>query len=181
MNAQIKITYRDKDGNIIENPTDGEKAYSPETKRLYQWSAAAGEWQLIDGDINLGMTMYDLNKQIISQLPALDADGLDKAMKVLDMFVNELEQTYFMMLCREMNYYTLFKVDRGTEVTGDLEGFSAEVLDCALDLGVLKSVERVEDTGAIEIWIEPTKDEDPSEPVVMYLFPYDAGVIECTL
>jgi hypothetical protein len=57
MNAKVRITYRDKDNNEILNPTDGEKAYSPETKKLYQWSADAGEWKLIDGDINLNAVL----------------------------------------------------------------------------------------------------------------------------
>ena len=73
MNAQIKITYRDKVGNEILNPTDGQLGYSSETSRLYKWSAAADEWQLVDGDISLGMNTYDLNKQIIAQMGIFEA------------------------------------------------------------------------------------------------------------
>jgi hypothetical protein len=35
MNAKIKINYMDENGNVIENPVEGQKAYSPETKKLY--------------------------------------------------------------------------------------------------------------------------------------------------
>lgn len=179
MNAKINITYRDKDGNIIVDPKEGDTAMSPETKKLYIYKD--GQWEIVKGETNLGMTMYDINKQIIAQMPALDEVGLAKAFEVLDNFAKSLEQNYFMMLCRDINYYTLFKVNREPETTGDLLSFSAEVIDCALDLGVLKSIELTEDSSAVEMWVEFTKEEEPSDPAVIYLFPYDAGVIECTL
>jgi hypothetical protein len=34
MNAHISITYRDKDGNVIVNPYEGQLAHSPETSQL---------------------------------------------------------------------------------------------------------------------------------------------------
>jgi hypothetical protein len=173
MNAKVRITYRDKDNNEILNPTDGEKAYSPETKKLYQWSADAGEWKLIDGDINLGMTTYDLNKQIIGQMDVLDAEGLTAAANTLTTYAKASDNIYHMLLCRDINYYTIFKIDILNE---EVEGFGEVVLDCATDIGAIKSVDNTED-GAIEIWVHPVD----NEPVVMYLFPYDAGVVECTL
>ena len=151
MNAKINITYRDKDGNIIVDPKEGDIAMSPETKKLYTYKD--GQWEMVKGETNLGMTMYDINKQIIAQMPALDEAGLIKAFEVLDNFIETLEQNYFMMLCRDINYYTLFKINRGPEITGDLAHFSTEVIDCALELGILKSVELTEDTGAVEMWV----------------------------
>lgn len=173
MNAQIRITYRDTDGNIIENPTKGQRAFSPETKKLYVYTDEG--WQQLDGDINLGMSMYDLNKQVISQLPYLDKDGLEKAVQTLDNYAQVTEHTYYMLLCRDINYYTLFYVYSGLVVPSDLNHFSADVLECATNIGAIKSVEQSE--GAIEIWVQPTNEE----PMAMYLFGYDTGVIECIL
>ena len=174
MNANVKITYCDQDGNAILNPVEGDKAYSPETGKLYVYTN--GEWKMIEGDVNLGMSMYDLNKQIISQLKALNEEGMLKAFETLDDFVERVEAQYFMLLCRDINYYTLFKVEREGDISGTLERFSAEVIDCVLDNGAIKSVEPVPGD-AIEIWVEPAE----TEPVAMYLFPYDRGVIQCTL
>lgn len=173
MNAKVRITYRDKDNNEILKPTDGEKAYSPETKKLYQWSADAGEWKLLDAGVNLGMTTYDLNKQLIGQMGVLDSEGLTTAIDILTAYAKTSDNIYHMLLCRDINYYTIFKIDILNE---EAEGFGEVVLDCATDIGAIKSVENTED-GAIEIWVHPVD----SEPVVMYLFPYDAGVVECTL
>ena len=52
MNAKINITYRDKDGNIIDNPVEGQSAYSPETKKLYVYNE--GEWKMVTGESNFG-------------------------------------------------------------------------------------------------------------------------------
>ena len=170
MNAKIKITYRDKDNNIIVNPKEGELGYSPETEKLYIYKD--GQWELIKGETNLGLTMYDINKQIISQMGTLEDTAREEAHLLITDTVATSGQTYFMLLCRDINYYTLFKLDKDNS---GLCNVASEVFECTEDIGVLKSVESVE--GAIEIWVHPT-DKDP---LAMYLFPYDAGVIECTL
>lgn len=176
MNAKIKLTYRDKNGNIIVNPTDGELAYSPETSRLYKWSAAAGDWELVNGDVNLGMTTYDLNKQIIAQMGVLDEEGMEKARNSLTNLVMDTNQRYYMLLCRDINYYTLFYVYKDLVIPPDLNHFAYEVIDCIHDIGAIKSVEPVPGD-ALEIWAHPVI----GDPVAMYLFPYDAGVVECVL
>ena len=121
---------------------------------------------------NLQMNLYDLNKQIISQMPALDEDGIDLALMTVAAYIKNTENKYYMLLCKDVNYYTLFNIS--TTIT---EPYACEeVLACACDWGVLKSVE-VNDNDAVEIWVQ----DEQGEAMVMYLFPYDMGVIECTL
>lgn len=171
MNANINITYRDKDGNIITNPQEGDKAYSPETKKVYMY--ANNKWNMLDSDVNLGMTIYDFNKQIIAQMGILEGVPREEAhLRITDMAAVS-QNTYFMLLCRDINYYTLFKLDKDNS---GLCNIASEVFECVEEIGAIKSVEGVEG-GAIEIWVHPVYDE----PLAMYLFPYDAGVIECTL
>lgn len=170
MNAKIKITYRDKDNNIIVNPKEGELGYSPETEKLYVYKD--GQWELIKGESNLGITMYDINKQLIAQMEVLVDEALEDAHMLITDTVATTGETYFMLLCRDINYYTLFKLDRDNS---GLCNIACEVFDCVTNIGAIKSVEAVE--GAIEIWAHPVD----GDPVAMYLFPYDAGVIECTL
>ena len=171
MNAKIKITYCDENGNEILNPTEGQKAFSPQTKKLYCFTN--GEWKLLEGDINLGMTIYDLNKQVISQMGILEGEAREEAHLHITDMATRSNNTYFMLLCRDINYYTLFKLNKDNN---DLCNIANEVFECAEDIGAIKSVESV-DGDAIEIWVHPVD----SDPIVMYLFPYDAGVIECTL
>ena len=174
MNAKVKITYKDKDGNIIVDPKEGDIAMSPETKKLYTYKD--GQWEIIKGETSLGVTMYDLNKQIISQMPVLDEGALDIARSQIIQFIERSCNEYYMILCRELNYYTLFKL---TLNSNSLPYVMNEIIECANYLGDIKSIEWEEDKGAIEIWI--TQRENEKDTFVMYLFPYDAGVIECTL
>ena len=169
MNSKIKITYCNDSGEEITNPVEGQKAYSPQTRSLYVYKN--GEWELITGDMNLGMTTYDLNKQIISQLGVLEGNELTEARDRLTNFVNDTNNKFYMLLCRDINYYTLFEIDNGDNT---LDSFANEVFYCVEEIGAVKSVDGVE--GAIEIWVHPID----GEPLVMYLFTYDMGVIKCT-
>ena len=122
----------------------------------------------INGELQLNL--YDLNKQIISQLPALKNEAIDEAIEKIKQYVKNMENTFYMLLCRDFNYYTLFHiVDYISEPDA-----ASEIIACANDLGEVKIVEPNEDD-AVEIWVHPVD----SEPVVMYLFGYDGGVIEC--
>ena len=171
MNAKIKITYCDENGNEILNPVEGQKAFSPQTKKLYCFTN--GEWKVLEGNVNLGMTIYDLNKQVISQMGILEGAAREEAHLHITDMATRSNNTYFMLLCRDINYYTLFKLNKDNN---DLCNIANEVFECAEDIGAIKSVESV-DGDAIEIWVHPVD----SDPIVMYLLPYDAGVIECTL
>ena len=75
-----------------------------------------------------------------------------------------------MLLCRDLNYYTLFVIDLESDVR-----IEQEVLECLKELGTIKSVEEFEDKNVVEIWVQP----EDSDPVVMYFFNYDKGVIPC--
>ena len=171
MNAKIKITYCDENGNEILNPVEGQKAFSPQTKKLYCFTN--GEWKVLEGNVNLGMTIYDLNKQVISQMCILEGAAREEAHLHITDMATRSNNTYFMLLCRDINYYTLFKLNKDNN---DLCNIANEVFECVEDIGAIKSVESVEGD-AIEIWAHPVD----GDPVAMYLFPYDAGVIECTL
>ena len=120
------------------------------------------------------MNLYDNNKQVVSQLPALTKEQLwqEKAI-LLDEYLNSSDGVYYMMLCNELRYYTIFHID--TEGWIDEPMASEEICACLEEFAdEIKSIERTEDGAAIEIWI--TKD---NETYVMYLFDYTGGVIDC--
>lgn len=118
-------------------------------------------------DQELHFTFYDLNKQIISQLtPVEEAE----AKETLSRYFSVQDNKYFMLLCRDINYYTVFVLKDGAECK-----VVDEVWACAKFVGVVKSVE-IEDN-VVEIWFTDNEDQT----YVMYLFSYDDGVIECAL
>ena len=121
---------------------------------------------------NLQMNIYDLNKQLISQMANLTDEDLEDSKRLIRSYFQEYENEFYMLLCKDISYYTLFHiVDYITEPAA-----ADEVIECIKDIGTVKSIDRTED-GAIEIWAQPGE----SDPLVMYLFPYDGGVVQCIL
>jgi hypothetical protein len=118
----------------------------------------------VNGGINL--SLYEMNKQVISQLPEIE----DIAVLTPIRKYKNKDGKYFMLLCRDLNYYTLFVIDLESDVR-----IEQEVLECLKELGTIKSVEEFEDKNLVEIWVQP----EDSDPVVMYFFNYDRGVIPC--
>lgn len=176
MKSKINITYRDANNEIIENPEEGQRGYSPETKHLYIYTN--GEWQLISPTSNLSLTSYEVNQQIISQMENIETD--EEAMQTGLNTIQSLrykDNNYYMLLCRDINYYTLFHKNNNPMLDeNDLGKFANEVVDCVHDIGAIKSIDETTD-GAVEIWVQPVGED----PMAMYLFPYDQGVIECIL
>lgn len=118
-----------------------------------------------------GMTLYDLNKNLISQLMPLDDNELYEAAEIILAFCEEQRNKYYMLLCHELRYFTLFNYYVQTD--RPLPNVEEEVIGCAHDIGSILSIEEVE--GAIEIWVKTEADE----VFAMYFFPYDRGVIKC--
>ena len=120
---------------------------------------------------NINMSLYDLNKQIVAQLPVLTDEELKEKYDLINEYGNFKE--WCMMLNKEIGYYTVFHhIPKDAEET-----FASAVLDCCASLGDVKAIDWAdEDHQAIEIWI--VKD---NEAFAFYLFDYAQGVIECQM
>lgn len=165
MNARIVTTYRDKDNNIITNPEEGQLAHSPETSKMYRYTN--GEWEMIDVDGDfLQMSLYEINKQIVAQKQPIEKEYFSEK---INLYVENTKAKYYMLLCKDLNYYTVFVLNETVNTK-----IADEVFECVSCLGEVKDVENQD---AVEIWVQP----EGEEPAVMYLFVYDEGVIECTL
>lgn len=149
-----QIRYTPQEGEIMQNAADG---------KFYIWHDDS--WALINVDnsgINMGL--YDINKQIISQLPEL-TDLEDKHYTINGLHA-KFNNFYYMMYGKEISYFTLFKII-------EPQYFGSEVIDCLKNVGIIKAIDFTEAQDAIEIWIE---NEDG--PTCLYLFPYDNGVVQ---
>ena len=148
-----QIRYTPQEGEVIQNP-EGEYLI---------WKD--NQWMKINTDssgINVGL--YDINKQIISQLPVL-SDLEDKKNLIHKLHV-EWGNFYYMLYGKEISYFTLFKVV-------EPQYFGNEVIECLNNIGNIKAIDFTEAQDAIEIWVE-----DESGPTCLYLFPYDNGVVQ---
>lgn len=124
------------------------------------------EEQKISG--NLNMSLYDLNKSVISQLPDYDDEKFLIAIEKINNFVSN--DKFYMLLGREVNYYTVFMRE-----PNEKETIGEAVVDCLKYFSPsIKSIDTTEDGSAIEVWIM-----DGDNPTVMYFFSYNEGVVVC--
>jgi len=120
---------------------------------------------------NLSVSLYDLNKQAVAQLPTLSDEELTEKYILIDIFGHQKE--WCMLLGREIGYYTVFHhIPKDADET-----FAAAVLDCCASLGEIKAIDWAnEQQDAIEIWVK-----QDNIATVLYLFDYSQGVIECQM
>lgn len=149
-----QIRYTPDEGEIIQNP-DGEYLI---------WKD--GNWNKINVEgSNISMGLYDMNKQIISQLPTLTTDDLLEKLPLVEELHNKYNNEYYMLYGKEISYFTLFKLKQ-------VESFPHEAIDCLQNIGPIKAIDLTEDKDAIEAWVMAD-----DEATCLYLFPYDMGVV----
>ena len=159
-----KMSIKKMDLSQIKyDPIDGEVVIDAITAKVMIYRE--GKWvPVISDNAGLSLGLYDLNKQIIAQLPEL-AD-LNKAIQTIDALHEMYRNKYYMLYGKEISYFTLFKLI-------EPQYFAQEVLDCLRNVGKIKAIDPDEPGTAVEIWVE-TDDG----PTCLYLFPYDSGLVQ---
>jgi hypothetical protein len=88
------------------NHTEGEIAYVTKEDQKYQYTEEKG-WQVYKAPSVAEMSLYDLNKQIISQMP--DIEDFTEAYETIDQYHKDMNNKYYMLLIKDLNYYTIFR------------------------------------------------------------------------
>lgn len=126
--------------------------------------------------VSTGMTIFDMNKAIISKEPLFDFEDGEAHDALIDrfmqFFLKDCNDEFYLLYGRDIHYLSLFR-----DVHKDERGRSTmQVLFEALkNVGDLISVDFNNSDGEVsaEIWVR-TAD---SKAELLYLFPYDKGVI----
>lgn len=140
------------------------------------WIYVDGEWKLYQdftGNIDTGLTEYEINKMVVAQLPSMTTEEQLASAKdiLIDYFDKEEYQTgYFMLLNHELRYFTVFH--RHFDDTAPL--IEREIIDCLLEMGVIQMIDYDNSGNNIECWIKNEKGT-----FMFLLFNYDWGVLEC--
>lgn len=145
------------------NPQEGEIVQTEDGKAMIYQNGEYKELKIEGSNLELGL--YDMNKQIISQLPILE--DFDKAMHDIQTLYEIYHNKYFMLYGKEISYFTVFKII-------DPQYLGEDVLDCCLNVGLIKAMDLTEAGDAVEIWVQP----QDGEPTCLYLFPYDSGIVQ---
>lgn len=115
------------------------------------------------------MTLFEINQQIISQLPNLTTAELGQKKAEINNFHLNKQSNYYMLLCKEISYFTIFEF---TNREGDFDSFGKGVLACLIEgVGTVVSVDVLEDE--VEIWVR----DDQGEVNCFHLFDYSQGIV----
>ena len=103
-------------------------------KKAYQYKNGKWEPVVVEGG-GINVSLYDMNKQIISQLPVLNQEGKEEGKQLINSMIKDIKSSYYMLLCKDKDYYTLFVKDSNSD-----ENMSDIVIECAEFLGQVKSI-----------------------------------------
>ena len=113
----------------------------------------------------VSISLYDLNKSIVSQLPIKETYAeLSQERNLINEFHKVINSETYMLLCKDISYYTIFN-SRKNRVS-DFVTLGHAVIECAQDVGKIVSADLIEDNSAIEIWVRTAEDDN----LCMYLF-----------
>lgn len=124
--------------------------------------------------ISTGLTIYDMNKAIVSKEPTLDLSKGTVMNKLIDGLMDWFGKrlaTYYLAYGRDVHYVTMFKNSASNSFN---EASAQLVVDTIAAVGDIISMDYEDDR--IEVWIR-TKD---SKAELIYIMPYDDGLVRLT-
>ena len=121
---------------------------------------------------NPEINLYDFNKANMAQIKPYDIITLNrlckKAAEDIWSTFNQGCYSYWMLLCRERNDYTIFRLE------DSISDFESALIECLTNRGKTLDITKQKD-GNYEIWI---RDIITNDNVVYYLFDYNNAIIE---
>lgn len=152
----------------LQNHQDGEIAFCTEEGIYYSYHNG---WVPIpvekDGNGEIHLNLYALNKQIVSQLPPFDEQRIKDAKESLDNWYKK--DTPYLLYGQEISYFTLFYPTKDK----DESNFVNCVFDCLESVSTYIYSFDIISENNIEIWI----DDGDGEATVLYLFNYAEGMV----
>lgn len=157
------LEKRFTDGQIIkiEKPKENESEFY-----VYK------NGQIIPLTESTGITIYDVNRQIYAGAPQYDVGQIERAIEDINKYDNEHKASHYMLLGKDINYYTVLINDPNFF---NLSSLGSEVIECLENIGQIKEIIKDEFSNSIECWI--TVSNSNKETIVLYLFPYDEGIV----
>ena len=165
--------YESKDIDHTLAGKENDLVYATDTKEMFQyrngkWEHYASDVKIEGGGLNMGL--YELNKSIVGQIPDLSDEALEDKKNLINTFAIDTHNKFYMMYGKEISYFTIFNAIEGTT---ELKSLADGVFICLEQFGAIKAIDFTEDQSAFEIWVM-----NGEEATCLYLFPYDAGIVE---
>ena len=117
--------------------------------------------------------LYEMNKVLVAQERKMYKNEIQNYLDKVKSFILNSNNNYFMLLCHDIRYFTLFNIKDVNETSA--AAATIELKECFDNLGELRGINPTEDGQAYEFWFY---DYDSKEAHCAMFFPYDLGVIE---
>lgn len=113
------------------------------------------------------MSLFEINQQLISQFNDFTNEDWVEAVEKIDKWHDEIKSDYYMMLCKEISYYTVF-------INGDYSHSSLGemVRECLAFVGNVLTID-YSNKECLDIWIRINE-----ETQCLHLFNYTRGVVD---
>lgn len=161
-----------KNGAVFMEPEEFDKLQ--ETFKKEQQEAFEKFKQEHEGDVAASMSLYECNRMLMSKRASLTPEEIAEKAQYLEDWFEKNPDRYFMLLCNELHYFTIFH--QCTTTFGTFTKLAKEVLNLIEEyIGNIKAIE-VDTNGVIAIW--GWQHEEDELPHCFYLFPYGQGVVE---
>lgn len=164
----------------LPNATVGDVAYCEEYNEWYEYVEAqeGNKWRKRDlaKQETIALTdVYTVNKQFYeTQGPIVDEEIIKEKIKIVDEYHKEINNRHYMLLCKEMSYYTIFKFDdHDPDFTSLGDGIVQLFVEQNWEIYDIYKSEQ----GAIEVWVRDPHHETDNEIHCMLMFGYDIGIV----
>lgn len=166
------MRYRGKiktlDEAVLKEPKVNDMFFNTTDNQYYVWTGT--EWSVMAKNVNLKMTNYELNQQVATQLKELTVEQLENKKIEINNYINSIPDKFLMLLCNELNYYTVFESNSQSN-DNPYSDLAEAIIDIILPLGQIKDIGE-NNNGVVEIWIT-----NNDESHCYHLFGYDAGIV----
>lgn len=161
----VEVIELEKAADLPAEPGEGQVAYCEEEKSYK--IANNGAWVDFSPESSgVSTSLYELNRQIIGQLPPLDEVQIKDRIESLNVW---RKADFYMLYGKEISYFTVLKP--GTENL-DFENFGEAIFNLLTDITEAIYAMDIVDDNTVEIWIHYE-----GNPTVLYLFNYDGGIV----
>lgn len=150
--------------NGFPAPAEGDRALVRAEGSAIVYDYIDGQWKPSESTLNTGISVYDINRQLIKSMPEIDYEDASYK-EIFKRYIEETNNKFYMMLCHDIKYFTLFHKNGEGDLMED------EIMDILKDIDFkIRSIAPDENNSGIEIWFDDH---------VAYFFGYDLGVVPC--
>ena len=119
-------------------------------------------------EVEMG-TLYDLNKQVMAQLPPQEENLLKHNWNVIGDWFGKNQNRWFMLMCKERSDFTLLHI-----VDNNFSAAVQEVQEILLERGQILAIQYVHGEDSFELWIK----DNNGEVFLFMMFEADWMVVE---